>query len=83
SSLWTPKSWQRASGRLYKISSKGDVLINGKQCPPTVFFPQMGGHSAFSDRLEAFFDDLAGVDDGRIHQPGDDAVCGRLLSRPP
>ncbi|MFQ7813276.1 MAG: hypothetical protein ACLRH2_12500 [Faecalibacterium prausnitzii] len=43
----------------------------------------MGGHSAFSDRLEPFFDDLAGVDDGRIHQPGDDAVCGRLFSRPP
>ncbi|MFR5991059.1 MAG: hypothetical protein ACLUGP_12140 [Faecalibacterium prausnitzii] len=49
------KSWQRASGRLYKTSSKGDILINDKQCPPTVVFPQMGGHSAFSDRVEALF----------------------------
>lgn len=55
------KSWQRASGRLYKTSSKGDVLINDKQCPPTVVFPQMGGHSAFSDRPEFFFDDFAGM----------------------
>ena len=61
SSLWTPKSWQRASGRLYKTSSKGDILINDKQCPPAVVFPQMGGHSAFSDRPEFFFDDLAGM----------------------
>lgn len=44
-----------------QTSSKGDILINDKQCPPAVVFPQMGGHSAFSDRPEFFFDDLAGM----------------------
>lgn len=38
-----------------QTSSKGDILINDKQCPPAVVFPQMGGHSAFSDRVEALF----------------------------
>ncbi len=75
------KSWQRASGRLYKTSSKGDVLINGNNAHP-LWFSTDGWAFCFGP-AGTLFDDLAGVDDGRIHQPGDDAVCGRLFSRPP
>ena len=50
---------------------------------PLWFFHRWVGILRFQAGWDPFFDDLAGVDDGRIHQPGDDAVCGRLFSRPP